>query len=100
MTENYNKESLDQILIEIAEYQVELKEDPTLPELGTKYLQRILAQCRNYLNRTQYYYQMVKRIERELKVNLKMTELDLEFKIKEKLADDVLVRKEPSIEDR
>jgi hypothetical protein len=37
---------------------------------------------------------------KEIKGELKQLELDLEFKLNEKLADDVTVRKQPSIDDR
>jgi hypothetical protein len=93
-------ESLEQILEEIAGYDITLVEDPTLPHLGLKYLQQTLAQCRNYLNRVQYYFQLIRRHEKDLRIKSKLMEMDIEFKMKEKLADDQLVRKQPSIEDR
>lgn len=94
------KERLDTILEEISAYQVTLEDDPTLPHLGNKYLQKIVSQCRGYLNRVTYYYQETAREERKLKTELKAAELDLEFKTREKLADDPIVRKQPSISDR
>lgn len=98
--ETFTKEALEKILEEIVEYQVPLEEDPTLPQLGTKYLQRVLAQCRNYMNRVQYYMQQTMRYEKNLRMEIKMTELDLEFKVKEKLADDAIVRQQRAIDDR
>jgi hypothetical protein len=94
------KELLEKILDEIADYNIELSEDPTLPSLGNAYLQKVLAQCRNYLNRVTYYLQQTKRHEKELRGRVKMIEMDLDFKMQEKLADDVVVRKQPSLEDR
>jgi hypothetical protein len=43
---------------------------------------------------------MIKIQEKNTKIRLKAFELDLERKIAEKLSDDALVRKQPSIEDR
>ena len=94
------KERLSAILEEIAPYEVQLEDDPTRPELGVRYLQKMVADCRKYQNRVSYYYQEVSREERKLRLELKAAELDLEFKTKEKLADDPTVRKQPSISDR
>jgi hypothetical protein len=95
-----SKEQLDQIIEEIAGYEVNLEEDPTLPNLGTPYLQRIISKCRAYQNRVQYYIQIVKMHEKKIRLDLRQRELDLDFKMKEKLADDALVRKQPSVRDR
>lgn len=95
-----SKEQMDQMLEEVAGYTVKLEEDPTLPHLGTKYLQRVLAQCRNYANRVQHYMQMAMRAERALLTEIKQAELDFEFKVKEKLADDPLVRQQRALDDR
>lgn len=95
-----DKDKLNLILEEVAVYELELEEDPTLPHLGTKYLQQILAKCRSYLNRVDYYLQITRRYEKNLHTELKMRELDFEFKMKEKLADDEIVRKQSSIDDR
>ena len=93
-------EMMEQILDEIAVYSIELEEDPTQIHLGIPYLQRVLARSRSYVNRTQFYMQKVKRYENRLRSEIKILELDLDFKVKEKLADDALVRKQSSIEDR
>jgi len=100
MAEAFTKESLEKILEEIVAYEVHLEEDPTQPHLGTKYLQRVLAQCRNYMNRVQFYMQQTMRYEKNLRMEIKMTELNLEFKVKEKLADDAIVRQQRAIDDR
>lgn len=94
------KDKLSTILEEIAPFEVSLEDDPTRPDLGVKYLQKIVAECRKFQNRVSYYYQEVSREERRIRLELKATELDLEFKTKEKLADDPTVRKQPSISDR
>ncbi len=96
----YLGEALGRILDEVAEYQVDLAPDPTLPHLGARYLNEKLAECRNYTNRTIHYIQLLKRQELELRMEMKLAESDLEFKLKEKLADDTVVRAQPSIEDR
>lgn len=95
-----SKEQLDQIIQEIASYEVNLEEDPTLPHLGTAYLQKSISKCRAYQNRVQYYLQLVKLHEKKIRLDMRHRELDLEFKMKEKLADDALVRKQPSVRDR
>jgi hypothetical protein len=93
-------EQLQKILEEIANYHVELDPDPTQPHLGIKYLQQKIAQCRNFLNRVQYYLQIVGRFERDLKVRLQIKETDIEFKINMKLADDPVVKQQPTLDER
>lgn len=94
------KEELDKMIEEVATYEITLAEDPTDPTLGLRYLQQSIAKCRNFSNRVTFYIQRVSLAEKSLKRELKESELDLEFKMAEKLADDELVRKQPSIEDR
>lgn len=94
------KEQLNQIIEEICRYEVDLESDPTQPHLGTPYLQKIISRCRAYQNRVQYYLQIVKLHEKHIKLDLRHRELDLEFKMREKLADDPIVRKQPSVRDR
>lgn len=96
----YTQEQLDQILEEISTFKIELAEDPTLPELGNNYLRGLISKCRNYSNRVTFYISQVAIHERELKRDLKIQELDLEFKLKELLADDKLVRAQANIKDR
>jgi hypothetical protein len=100
MNEQLTPEKLSQILDEVGSYEINLEVDPTLPHLGNAYLQKAISTCRNYMNRVNYYMQMVKMQERTLRTALKTAELDFDMKISEKLADDALVRKQPSIEDR
>ncbi len=96
----YLGQQLERILDEVAGFQIDLAVDPTLPHLGSRYLVEALAQCRNYTNRTIHYIQLLKRQELDLKMEVRLAESDLDFKLKEKLADDPMVRKQPSIEDR
>jgi hypothetical protein len=96
----YLGEALDRILEEVAGFEVDLATDPTLPELGARYLNEKLAECRNYTNRTVHYVQLLKRQERDLRMEMKLAESDLDFKLKEELADNPLVRAQASIEDR
>ena len=97
---DFSGEQLQRILDEVAGYSVELESDPTLPNLGVSYLQRVLSECRNCMNRVMHYMQVVKIQEKNTKLRLKAAELDMERKMAEKLSDDALVRKQPSIEDR
>lgn len=96
----YTSEQLSSILDEISEFEVELAEDPTLPSLGSKYLNGRIALCRKYLNRVIYYLQTVGKQAKNLSVEVRQMELDLELKTAQKLADDPIVKKQPSIEDR
>jgi hypothetical protein len=97
---DFDSAKLQQILDEVSSYSVELENDPTLPHLGTLYLQRVISECRNYMNRVMHYMQLIKIQEKNTKIRLKAVELDIERKMAEKLSDDALVRKQPSIEDR
>jgi hypothetical protein len=96
----YLGNNLEKILEEVAGYQIDLETDPTRPHLGARYLNEVLARCRNYTNRTIHYLQLMKRQERDLRMAMKLAESNLDFKLKEKLADDPVVRAQPSIEDR
>lgn len=95
-----NPEILNKILDEISVYTIELVEDPTLPEYGNPYLIAQISKCRHYLNRVQYYLQKCSAHEKNLKKQLLVLKTDIDIKIKNKLADDELVRKQPSITDR
>ncbi len=94
------REQLEEIIEEIALYDVELESDPTQPHLGTKYLQETISKCRRLQNRVQYYFQIVKLHEKKIKLDLRQREIDLELKTNQKLADDPLVRQQPSVKDR
>lgn len=100
MGTGFTGDQLSAVLEEIAEYQIELEEDPTQPHLGNKYLQQKIAQCRGMINRVQYYLQKIGKYEKELRLKVKLGEMDIEFKINEKLADDPIVRQQSSINDR
>jgi hypothetical protein len=94
------RQKLEEILDEIASYKVDLEEDPTLPHLGTRYLQSSLAKCRHFLNRTQYYLQLARRHEKNLRIQLKQCELNADLQLQQLLANEPSVRQQPSIEDR
>lgn len=96
----YTREQLSAILEEIAAFEVELAEDPTLPKLGVRYLNERVAVCRKYLNRVIYYVQTVGKQVKDLNIEVRHMEMDLELKMAQKLADDPLVKKQPSIDDR
>jgi hypothetical protein len=99
-SDTLSKEQLGVILDEIMSYNIELEVDPTQPHLKTKYIQKLVSTCRSYQNRVHSYLQQVKRQENSLKIDIKNRELDLDLKMRSKLADDPVVRKQPSIEDR
>jgi hypothetical protein len=91
---------LEDILEEIAGYEIQLPDDPTLPELGTKLLNSNIAKCRNYINRVQYYLQITRRYEKNLRTEISFSTLDLEFKTQKLLADDPIVKQGPAQQDR
>jgi len=79
---------------------VQLAEDPTDPALGVRYLNERVSVCRKYLNRVIYYVQTVGKQVKDLNIDMRHMELDLELKMAQKLADDPIVKKQPSIDDR
>ncbi len=91
---------IEKMLEESASYSIELPEDPTSPEFGMRYLQKVLAQCRQYLNRVQYYLQITRRYEKNLRARIKLEEMNLELRTHQLLADNVIVRQGPSVDDR
>lgn len=93
-------EKLETILEEIVGFEVVLVEDPTLPQYGVPYLQKVVATCRRFLNRTQYYLQTTKRYEKNLKRASKVYELDINLKMAGLLADDQIVRNQSAVDDR
>jgi hypothetical protein len=93
-------EVLNRILDEISKYEIDLADDPTQPHLKQNYLQKMVAQCRRFQNRVQYYMTLIRKHENELRRKVKQNELDLELKVNAKLADDPIVMKGPSIDDR
>lgn len=93
-------EKLETILEEIVTFEVVLVDDPTLPDYGASYLQKVVATCRRFLNRTQYYLQITKRYEKNLKRAAKVYELDTNLKMAGLLADNNIVRNQPAVDDR
>jgi hypothetical protein len=91
---------LDAILEEISKFEIILVEDPTLAEFGNKYLHQCVAKCRAYMNRVQYYLQTCLAEEKKIRREISIAEASIDLKMAEKLADDAVVRKQPSIEDR
>ncbi len=98
--EKIDRHYFEKAITEVAPFEVELEIDPTQPHLGLKYINESLAKCRNYLNIVQNHMQNLKVYEKKIRISLKTMELDFEFKFKEKLSDDVDVKRLPSIEDR
>jgi hypothetical protein len=95
-----SKQNLDSIIEEIAKYEIELVEDPSDPQHGAKYLQRVISQCRHFMNRVMYYMQTVNQYERGLKTEVRQLELDIDLKSTDLLANDIDVRQRPNIKDR
>lgn len=95
-----SEQSIDRALNEVSSLGVELEADPTQPHLGTKYLQEVLAKCRQHLNRAHIYLQQLRIYEKGIRLKLRERELDIDLKVKMKLADDSVVRLGASIDDR
>lgn len=93
-------EKLDEILDEIAGFEIHLVEDPTLPQYGTRYLQKCVSDCRNFTNRVQHYLQVCKKAEKIIRRSISITETDIDLKMKDLLSEDPNVRREPSFGDR
>ena len=96
----YTRDQLSSILEEISGFEVALVDDPTLPQYGLRYLTERISTCRKYLNRVIFYMQTVGKQVKDLTIETRQMELDLELKTAQKLADDPVVKKQPSIEDR
>lgn len=89
---------ITQIYDELDGYSIELEADPTV--LGPQYLGKVIAQCRNYLNRTTSVLLEIRR-EKQLVSNQLAREKAV-FKIESDglLANDERVKGRPNIRDR
>lgn len=96
----FTDEQLDSILEEIAGYEIDLAPDPTLPHLGFHYIQNKLSECRNYSNRVQGYLLRINTQKKNIRLEIKLLETDIDMKINNLLADNEIVRRQSSITDR
>ncbi len=98
--EDMDLHTIQRILNEVSAYQIELVADPTLPEYGNKYVMEKMSQCRFMMNRVHYYMQSVKVYLRDLKSKERISSLDFDFKMRDKMANDPTVRSGSSSADR
>lgn len=92
------KERIDSIYEEISKYRIELAPDPTT--LGPKYLQDLIATCRNYTN---HVARLVNELHMEkslVESNLRKKELAFKLGADDLLANDLRVKNLPNIADR
>lgn len=89
---------VEQIFSEIGTYRIELESDPTI--LGPQYINRTIAQCRNYLNRVSSILLSLNRARRDLKKELTGEEAALELEKDGLLATNETVKRQPSVRDR
>jgi hypothetical protein len=89
---------VEQIFAEIATFRIELEPDPTV--LGPQYINQVLAQCRNYLNRASATLLTLNKLRRELKRELSGEQTALEIEKDQLLATNEVVKRQPSVRDR
>jgi hypothetical protein len=68
--------------------------------LGVKYLNELIARCRNYLNRVSLILQEISREKRDISTKLRAEESSYQVSFDELLANDERVKKLPNITDR
>lgn len=86
------------IYAEIEKYEIPLAADPR--SLGPRYLQNLIADCRNYLNAVGRIQLEVHREKQDVARNLRVAETAFEVEFAEILSNDERVKRLPSIEDR
>lgn len=89
---------VDGIYREISDLRVELEPDPTV--LGAKYIQKVTALCRNYLNRVAIIRIQLSQRRRNLMVQIAGEETSLSIEKDHLLAENDTVRRQPNIRDR
>lgn len=89
---------IDQIYEEIAGLTIELEPDPTV--LGPKYINNVIALCRNYLNRTTLILLELQRERRLIQKQHGAEEAVLKIQANHLLSEDERVKRLPNIRDR
>lgn len=89
---------VDKVFQEISDLKIELESDPTT--LGPKYLNQVIYQCRNYLNKVTQILLEVQREKREVAKKLRAAKTEYDIRSSELLAGDDRVRRLPNIADR
>lgn len=92
------QEAIEKIYEDIGQLQIELEPDPTV--LGPLYINKIVSQCRNYLNRVSLILLKLSRERRSLKRQLAGEETLLGAERDRLLAEDDTVKRQANIRDR
>lgn len=91
-------ERMTEVMQECDKYELRLANDPTI--LGPKYLQDMIATCRNYTNHVARLLNEVARVKMELNRDLRRKQTAFKIAADELLAKNIVVRNLPSIKDR
>lgn len=91
-------ERMQAIMVESEKYQMVLAHDPTV--LGPKYLQDMIATCRNYTNHVVTLMNEVRRSKMALDIELRRKQAAFKISADELLAKNLVVRSLPNIKDR
>jgi hypothetical protein len=92
------RERMNEIITECDKYEIKLANDPTI--LGPKYLQDMIASCRNYTNHVTRLLNEVHRGRINLDLDLRRKQTAFKIQADELLAKDMVVRNLPNIKDR
>ena len=93
-----NTERIQQIYDELAKYEIALDRDPQAR--GPKYLQGLIAECRNHLNSVSRIQLEVHRVRQDRDRTLRALETVFDVDFAGLLANDERIRRLPNIEDR
>jgi len=92
------RDRMEEILNETTKYKIELAHDPTA--LGPKYLQDLIATCRNYTNHVARLLNEVGRARMAVDFELRRRQTAFQISADELLANNPMVRNLPNIADR
>ena len=91
-------ERMQQLMADCDKYQLRLANDPTV--LGPKYLQDMIATCRNYTNSVVLILGEIRRAKMEIDFDLRRKDTAFKIAADELLAKNPVVRNLPNIKDR
>jgi hypothetical protein len=91
-------ERVEAIYLELEKYEIFLDPDPQ--SRGPKYLQGLIAECRNFLNQVSRVQLQVHREKQDLDRQLRAQEASFQVSFDLALANDERIRRLPNIEDR
>lgn len=91
-------ERMTEVMQECDKYELRLANDPTI--LGPKYLQDMIATCRNYTNHVARLLNEVARVKMDIGRDLRRKQTAFKIAADELLAKNIVVRNLPNIKDR